>query len=131
MSFLNRPKVRRFLALPDKHEPHTIVQPSLTLEERLGEAAADRGWAFDILEQAREALRDSAQTEYEVAQEYLRRADRGRTEAAEAAHRILETAAQSASDKEEKATSAQRNGDDDLRAFERLDDLLAKEDESV
>lgn len=107
--------------------PVPLATPS-TLEERLGEAAADRGWAFSLIADAKEGLKDSAQTEFEVANELLRRAEQGRIAAEETARRILANAAASAADKEEKATLAQRNGDDDLRAFECLDDLIAKEE---
>lgn len=129
MSALSNPKVRRFLALPDKEDP-TVLPYTPTLEERLNEAAADRGWAFGLISDALEALKDSAQTEAEVAEESLRRAERGLEAAHESARRILESGQANASRYEGQAAIAQANAVDDANAAQVLTRLI-EDDEAA
>lgn len=91
--------------------------PPVTLDEKLSLAAADRAFAFDLLEDVEEALVDSSTLEAEVAAESLRRAEQGRIAAEESARRILESARQSALRYEDLAAASQANSDDDETAL--------------
>lgn len=88
MSFLDRPKVRRFLALSDKTAPARVYVPPPSLEDRLGYAAAERGYAFDLIDRAHDALRAAASDVRLVSEEAALRAVTQRDEAYESAQRI-------------------------------------------
>lgn len=125
MSFLSTTK--RWFGLDQPQLPQvTHVAP--TFEERLNAAAAERGFAFDLLStEVRPALEAAAEEEAAVAAEALEKAEAVRQRADEDAQRILDNARVRSGNLKVTAEAAQHNSDDDYRAFRALGDLLRED----
>lgn len=108
-------KFREWFAPTEADHPQSA--PPLSLDEKLALAAADRGYAFSLLEDAEEALADSSVLEAEVAAESLRRSELALTHARENAARILQHGHERAVEHEERAACAQANANDDETAL--------------
>lgn len=115
---------KKWLGLDQPTLPQvTHIAP--TFEERLGEAAAKRGYAFELLDQqVRTALEEAAAEEVAVAVEAVERAQVTRDRAREDADRILERAARRSGELEVQAEAAARNARDDYRAVRTLASLI-------
>ena len=100
-----------------------------TPEQRLVDAAADRKFAFSMLEVAEEALSDSSFAEGEVSMEYMRRAESILEEAVESASRIITEGIASAARYRQLADRALRNERDDNIAVSMLSSLSAYTDD--
>lgn len=98
-------------------------------EQKLAIAAADRGYAFGLLEMAEEALVSSAKTEYEVCGQSLRRVQEAIDSSTESAARIIANGIASSLRHKDAADQCQRNGDNDELALSMLASLFAYRDD--
>lgn len=106
-------------------EPTQELRPlPPTLEERQNAAAADRGYALGLVEDALEALRDSREEEHAISQELVRRAVQGEEDARRRAEELLRAAAERAQRLSVDAVQAERNAADDDYAVHTLQRLL-------
>lgn len=111
----------------EEPNPHYVVPP--TLDERLNMAAVDRCYAFDLLGDVIETLRDSAQAEAEVAEEAARRADLAAMRGREDGERAIARGNASALYYNHMAYGAQENANGDATAVQALSRLVAQEDQ--
>lgn len=123
-------KIKEVFGFTYHEEPPAYVAPP-SLEDRLGEAAAERGYAFDMLSEAREALRAAADTEAYVAAEAIARAEKAVAFSRQQAERILATGQANAEHLEDMAATAQTNAVDDSNASFLLASLMVREDDVV
>lgn len=127
MSILD--KIKLYFGMGHEDTAVSYRQPEPTLEEKIGNAQSERGFAFDLIEQAQDALRAAATLESDIAEESQRRAINGLRVAQESAARILANGQEAAQKYSVQADCALTNAVDDSDAVLVLSSLMSKEDD--